>query len=340
MSFTLGGQNIEIKDSYKYLGVIFSKSGSFLNARKHIAEQARKAMQLLFIRSNNLDLPLYLQIKLFDNTILPILTYGSEVFGYENTEILEGVHLQFLRKIGKLRKSTPKYMLYAEFGRYPIKITIKQRMANFWARILNGKTSKLSYQIYLYMLNTNEKDYKWVRCIQPILNEVGRQDTCIWLRQTYSVPRSIGKIIKLFLTDQFLQNWNNLLQNSSKAINYSLYKDNIKQETFITILNGPLVQTMLKFRTGNHKLSPEVGRWNNVELTDRKCPLCHTLNIGDEFHYLLECSLFLTDRQSLLDRYFYKRPNIIKFKELLTIKNESKLIRLAKFMKIIMKLFQ
>ena len=106
------------------------------------------------------------------------------------------------------------------------------------------------------------------------------------------------------------------------------------------MLNGPLVQTMLKFRTGNHELPVEVGRWNNVELTDGKCPLCHTPNIGDEFHYLLECSFFLTDRQSLLDRYFYKRPNIIKFKELLTIKNELKLIRLAKFVKIIMKLFQ
>ena len=244
MSFTLGGQNIEIKDSYKYLGVIFSKSGSFLNARKHIAEQARKAMQLLFIRSNNLDLPLDLQIKLFDNTILPILTYGSEVFGYKKSKILEGVHLQFFRKIGKLRKSTPKYMLYAEFGQYPIKITIKQRMANFWARILNGKTSKLSYQVYLYMLNTNEQEYKWVKCIQTILNEVGRQD--IWLRQTYSVPRLTGKIIKPILTDHFSQNLNNLLQNSSKAINYFLYKDNIKQETFITMLNGPLVQTMLK----------------------------------------------------------------------------------------------
>lgn len=105
----------------------------------------------------------------------------SEVFGYENTEILEGVHLQFLRKIGKLMKCTPKYMLYAGFGRYPIEITTKQRMANFWAKILNGKTSKLSYQVYLYMLNTNEQEYKWVKCIQTILNEVGRQD--IWLRQ-------------------------------------------------------------------------------------------------------------------------------------------------------------
>ena len=61
-------------------------------------------MHLLFIRSDNLDLPIDLQIKFFDNTIVPILTYGCKVFGYENLDILEGVHLEFLPKLGRLRK--------------------------------------------------------------------------------------------------------------------------------------------------------------------------------------------------------------------------------------------
>ena len=73
---------IEIVDKYKYLGVIFSQSGSFLNAIKHIAQQAKKAMILLFVRIRNLDLPFDLQLKLFDHTVLPILTYASEVWGY------------------------------------------------------------------------------------------------------------------------------------------------------------------------------------------------------------------------------------------------------------------
>ena len=33
---------IEVVDRYKYLGVIFSESGSFLNARNHIVQQAKK----------------------------------------------------------------------------------------------------------------------------------------------------------------------------------------------------------------------------------------------------------------------------------------------------------
>ena len=40
--FTLDDMIIEIVDRYKYLGVFFSQAGSFLNARKHIVQQAKK----------------------------------------------------------------------------------------------------------------------------------------------------------------------------------------------------------------------------------------------------------------------------------------------------------
>ena len=101
-------------------------------------------MHLLFMRANNLDPPLDLQLKLFDKTVLPILTYGSEVWGYEGLDMLERVHTNFMRRITKCRKSTPKYMLYAEPSRHPIEITIKQRMVSFWTRLITGKISKLS----------------------------------------------------------------------------------------------------------------------------------------------------------------------------------------------------
>ena len=46
---------------------------------------------------------------------------------------------------------------------------------------------------------------------------------------------------------------------------------------------------MVHFRTANHKLPIELGRWNNIEYDERKCDLCDQRSIGDEFHYLLEC---------------------------------------------------
>ena len=40
--FYIGELLIETTDQYKYLGVYFSKSGSFLYAKKNIVEQAKK----------------------------------------------------------------------------------------------------------------------------------------------------------------------------------------------------------------------------------------------------------------------------------------------------------
>ena len=59
----MGNNDTEIIKEYKYLGVVFSSTGSFLNAHKHIAEQAKKAMYLLFMRINNFNLPLDLQLN-------------------------------------------------------------------------------------------------------------------------------------------------------------------------------------------------------------------------------------------------------------------------------------
>ena len=86
---TLDNNDIKIPGRNKYLGIFLSQSRSFLNARKHIAEQAKKATHLLFCRINNMHLPIDLQLKLFYQTIMPILTYGSEIFGFENLDLLK-----------------------------------------------------------------------------------------------------------------------------------------------------------------------------------------------------------------------------------------------------------
>ena len=98
-----------------------------------------------------MNLPVDLQLKLFDSTVLPILTYGCEIWGFDNLEILERIHAEFLRNITKARKSTPHYMLYAELGRYPLDITIKSRMIGFWNRMVTGNDS--NYLIYFILLS-------------------------------------------------------------------------------------------------------------------------------------------------------------------------------------------
>jgi hypothetical protein len=55
-------------------------------------------MHVLYTKIFNLDLPIDIQLKLFDQTILPILTYNCEIWGFENIDIIEKVHNDCLRK--------------------------------------------------------------------------------------------------------------------------------------------------------------------------------------------------------------------------------------------------
>lgn len=335
--FRMEGNKIEIVKSYRYLGVLLSNNGSFLNARKSIYDKANKAMHLLYMRINNLDLPLDLQLKLFDSTILPIITYGCEIWGFENLQMFERIHNSFLRSVIKCRKSTPLYMLYGELGRHPIEITIKTRIIGYWTRLITGNQLKLANLMYQKLMSTDHQ-FKWIKNVQSILQEAGRND--FWINQNENLPTYGNQIIKKTLIDQFVQKWHQSLYESSKGLNYRLFKSDHLFENYLTIIPRNKYLPIIKYRTANHYLPVETLRWQGVEISDRKCILCAKQDIADEFHYLLVCPVFKESRQKYINPYYYKRPNVIKYKELFTSNSLLKLSNLSKFVTLIMKEFK
>jgi hypothetical protein len=61
--------------------------------------------------------------------------------------------------------------------------------------------------------------------------------------------------------------------------------------------------------------------------------------LGDEYHYVLECSSLNDKRKQLLPKYFMKRHNVVKFFELLSTKKQSLFRKLCIFIKHINKVF-
>ena len=136
--FYFGNDTIEITKEYKYLGINLTQSGSFIQAKKTIAEQGNKALFSLLKKSRSLNLPHDIQLELFDRLVKPILLYGAEVWGYGNCDIIERVHLKFLKYVFNLKKSTPSYMIYGELGILPITVDINFRLINFWCKIIDN----------------------------------------------------------------------------------------------------------------------------------------------------------------------------------------------------------
>ena len=93
---------IENVKEFKYLGIVFSRSGSFCKAKKQLCEQAQKAMYGVIRKIRQFNLPISCQFDLFDKVMLPVLIYGCEVWGYENLQVVERIHLKFLKHINTL----------------------------------------------------------------------------------------------------------------------------------------------------------------------------------------------------------------------------------------------
>ena len=56
-SFKLYYENIDIVDSYTYLGVLFNYSGNYCTAKKRLIDQANKALYALYYKLRNLTIP-------------------------------------------------------------------------------------------------------------------------------------------------------------------------------------------------------------------------------------------------------------------------------------------
>ena len=76
-----------------------------------------------------------------------------------------------------------------------------------------------------------------------------------------------------------------------------------------------------------------------INYCDRLCTLCHKHDIQDEYHALMICSRYESLRKKYLKPYYYKRPSVYKFIQLMNTVNKREQFRLMIFTKLLMKDF-
>ena len=339
--FTYNGETLAVVDDFVYLGVTFTRNASFVKHKKHLLEQGRKAMFSVLRKTRKLDLPVDMQLQMFDCMVVPILLYGAEIYGYEKSDIIESLFLQFYKIIMCFKKCTPNAILYGELERYPADILIKSRMVGFWKRLVCGKQDKISCILYnlMYKLHTGNFYFsKWLNCVESTLNNCGFSE--YWIHQNVPVNYCLAKMVKSRLIDQFKQNWYNSVFDLSKCLNYRIFKRNHCFENYLSMLPTDLRISLSKFRCMNHNLPIEKGRYIGIARDDRICNLCNSANLGDEYHYIFECHFLKSQRKKFIPIEYYKKHNIQKYHDLFNSTDYNTILRLAKFCKIILKLFK
>ena len=202
--FTYGHASVDVVHDFVYLGVQFNYNGTFKKAISRQVTQARKALYSMLTKAQKMQLSADIQCHLFDHLVLPILLYGSEIWGHEDIKQIEVFHRKFLRTLLNVNKCTPDCMVYGETGRGLILNHVKCRMVNFWSRILRGKERKYSYVLlkFISVIHKDEHlDYTstWLKFIEDTLNQTGL--SFIWLGQNTGMGQNNTSMLKSRLND-------------------------------------------------------------------------------------------------------------------------------------------
>ena len=86
------------------------------------------------------------------------------------------------------------------------------------------------------------------------------------------------------LSDLYIQEWDEKANVFSEGKQCLLFKDNPYFEKYVINVSKLYYSKIIKYRTCNHRLPVETGRWDDIPLNERKSKICTTDLIGDEYH--------------------------------------------------------
>jgi hypothetical protein len=333
-SFTFGQLIVDVKYSYTYLGVTVNYNGKFRTAISDLINSANRALFKLKQKMIKFSLLIDISLKLYNTLILPILTYSCEIWGDSELKSIEQHYLCFCKHLLCAKKSTPSVMIYGELGSFPISSMIKKRMTAFCTYLSFPNSAKLSSCLFKFLLTLDASSVytgPWLSHIKRLLTDTGIGFEAGLNMMTYG-NRLLANKVERILKDQYIQNWHDLLLNSSKCIFYLTFKCVFGFEEYLLVLPKPLRVALFRLRTRNHRFPIETGAWYNIDRHLRKCPSCLNI-IGDECHYLLECKLFHDVRQKYIIPDLYSNLSMYNCVKLMNCTNEVNLYNLAIFCK-------
>ena len=307
----LKGNELEVVNSYKYLGYMFTTKLSVTAAVDNLSVQAKKkTVQLLKTMYALHSLQTKVFFRLFDAQVQPALLYCSELWGLSFHQSVEKAHLFACKRFLNVDTRTPNSLVYAELGRFPLILSSTVRAVKYWLKLSKLPAGRLPKQAYLMLLNSCIPGrLSWAKSVEDCLCKLGY--AYIWHNQGVPNERSFLRNLKLRLQDCYCQEWHSKIGNSDRFIFYSSFKSSFECERYLNFINVKKFRdAFIRFRFGVNEL-----RANKIFVNEHhlklNCPSCRD-HLETEEHFLLRCPLYNDLRSKYLNQYLNSaRPNVV-----------------------------
>ena len=330
------GQRVESVKHYNYLGMLFSSRLSWSPAKSNLAAKATKALhsiQVVIRRFGRMSIAN--SFKLFDTIVVPVLCYGSEIWGHEFSENIERVQIKFCRFLTGVNSSVNKQAVLGECGRHPLCIFYFKRCISYWLKLIEMENTRYPRACYLMLKRLDDAGrVTWVTSIKNLLFRYGFG--IVWLEQQVGNSTIFLQNFTQRLQDCCKQEWHNDITSSSRLSLYCEFKSLLQPERYLNYLSPSRKRILANFRCSTHKLNIEIGRHLNLPLQQRICVYCknfrNVVTVENEFHFIFICPLYDDIRNTYLPISWRTNVHRNKLVELLASQNQNTISQLSLYL--------
>ncbi len=304
--------NIEIVKGYTYLGVNISSNGKFSSHKDNLKAKTRRS---IFATRKYLDfskLSINTINKLFEALFLPILLYCSEVWSINDRDDLnswekdsiEKTHAYFCKLVLGVNKRSPNAGSRNELGRVPIRQAIDANLLKFWSYLENKTEESIAYQCLVMSKELNSDGKHGLLGKVNNLIKFYNLDPSQIMKNKHTLKTMLPDI-KTVMRTKLEDHQKTLIQTNRKLAFYSKFKkDTNPSENLNLIKISEHKRQLVKLRLGNHTLRIETGRHTIPRTPEhlRICKHCNQNKIEDEKHFMLDCDLYINERQKLFEK--------------------------------------
>ena len=291
--------------NYKYLGTIISNNGSF---KMNEINQKKKGLRASYLIMRNIGLysNVSTALSIYEKTVEPILTYNSEVamafisksWSYKkfankmwnHAQEINKTNISVIRQLLGVHKKSSNMAVLGETGKHPICMKIYINLMKYYLRLVNSNNVLLQEALETNKRLFQRKKDSWMKIIHFLLKV-----TDLYGAKLPTSNQEQDCFIKMFkekLNFCFETWWKNEINTSPKLDFYSSLKKHFRFESYLDNLDRDIRLNVTRLRISSHCLPVEVLRYQKkkLERAERMCDICNTPGIGDEKHYLSDCS--------------------------------------------------
>ena len=285
-----GSESLPILDSYCYLGIEFSRDGSWDKHIKSLIIRNRQKLGGLYRVLHNFALDLTTRRHILMAVLRPSLEYGCEVWNTNKCQAraLESIQLRACKYILGCSVTTCDEPVLADLGLETLKYRRVFRKLKWYYKIKRMNEERLPLKLI-----TNEWDKVktkgrprkcWLAHINSLKKELNLQDKVLEIKQ-----------VKEALVKRECEEFEMALKHKSKLRVYKELKRGVGCEEYLKYVQGPPSRLFFKFRSGTHGLFEELGRHAKRD-GSQECPNCGACKESVE-HVLFECASYDSQRQ-------------------------------------------